>query len=188
MQKVLFSLIVGVLIGLIIAACASFYINNAPLPFVDRFSDREQVHVPNNWNPNASLQQGSTTVTEPPPSLRSNNNTTGNVTPDRDPAAAALTGGNNIGLPPATTPAEQTNNTNTAQFYVQAGAFKARQEAEQQRARLAMAGTQATISEVTVAGQTMHRVRVGPYNTRADAENTVRKLASNGIESGIAGS
>lgn len=187
MQRILFSLIVGFLLGLIVAACVSFYINNAKVPFVDRFDEREAVTVPPNWDPNAALQQGSGTITNSPPPLLSGNTTnTTNVTPDTNPTTNT-TGGYNNGLPaPATPPTTQP--TANAQFYVQAGAFTSVQDAEQQRARLALIGTQATISPVSVAGQTLHRVRIGPYNTRAEAQAAIQRLAGNGIDSAIIGS
>jgi Cell division protein len=190
MQKVLFSLIIGFLLGLVVAACVSFYINSAQLPFVDRFSEREGVEAPANWNPNASLQQGSTaTISNAPPPLQSNTNTTtGNLTPDNNPPAVAVGGGYDTGLPIPANPSETTQPATNAQFYVQAGAFSTRQEAEQQRARLALVGTQATISQVSISGQTFHRVRVGPYNTRTEAQNTIQRLANDGIQSTIAGS
>ncbi|MGL4667847.1 MAG: SPOR domain-containing protein, partial [Saezia sp.] len=130
---------------------------------------------------------GSATTTEPPPALRGNTTTnTGNVTPDTDPIAIAREGYNN-GLP-TPTPPPTAQPVSGAQFYVQAGAFASRQDAEQVRARLALAGAQATISQVNAAGQVVHRVRVGPYNTRAEAQATLQRLFSNGIESAIVGS
>ena len=182
MQKILFSLIAGFLLGLIVAACVSFYINNAKIPFVDRFSGNERVEAPANWNPNAPLQQGATTTiaNAPPPLQNTSTSTTNSLSVDNNPPAVAVGGGYNTGLPTPATPPEV-----STQFYVQAGAFSARQDAEQQRARLALAGTQATISQSNVAGQTIHRVRIGPYNTRAEAQATMQQLSNNGIESTV---
>jgi cell division protein FtsN len=67
-------------------------------------------------------------------------------------------------------------------YFVQAGAFTRNEEAEQQRARLAMMGQGAKITEREQAGRTVYRVRMGPYPTRGEADALQTRLQEQGVE------
>ncbi|CAK7060548.1 Cell division protein FtsN [Saezia sanguinis] len=198
----LIGFILGLVLGLIIAAGVAFYITKTPVPFADRYSQQEPLQVPSDWNPNRSLQpQGGPAAPEqqtPPPLPETATTPTDSVIPapatTDDPVAIAALGGampsGNERVAPSTTVAPE-GRPNTPppeanmQFYVQAGAFASPTEAEQQRARLALLGNQAVISQVTAAGRTIHRVRLGPYSTREAASIAQRNLASNNIDAAI---
>jgi cell division protein FtsN len=62
-------------------------------------------------------------------------------------------------------------------YFVQAGAYRTAEEAEAQRAKLALLGLDAKLSERDQGGRTVHRVRVGPMD-KADAERVRAKLDS----------
>lgn len=68
-------------------------------------------------------------------------------------------------------------------YYLQAGAFREQTDAENTRAKLALAGIEASISErPSEGGSTLYRVRVGPFN-QLEAMNRVRsKLSDNGVD------
>jgi cell division protein FtsN len=70
-------------------------------------------------------------------------------------------------------------------YFVQAGAYSRSEEAEQQRARLALMGQAAKITEREQAGRTMYRVRVGPFVSRDPADALQSKLQEQSIESQI---
>jgi cell division protein FtsN len=70
-------------------------------------------------------------------------------------------------------------------YFVQAGAFKAPEEAESQRAKLAMLGLDAKVTEREQAGRTMYRVRVGPYALKADADAVQGRLGGQGFEAAL---
>ncbi len=70
-------------------------------------------------------------------------------------------------------------------YFVQAGAFAQTEEAEQQRAKLAMLGFEARLSEREQGGRTMFRVRVGPYDKKDDADAVKEKLTGAGVESSL---
>jgi cell division protein FtsN len=55
-------------------------------------------------------------------------------------------------------------------YFVQVGAYSKPEDAEQQRARLAMAGLRATVSEREQNGRTVHRVRLGPFDKKDEAD------------------
>ena len=68
-------------------------------------------------------------------------------------------------------------------FFVQAGAFTRQDEAEQQRAKLAMVGQTARITEREQNGRVVYRVRMGPFETRNEAEGLQNKLQASAIDS-----
>ena len=70
-------------------------------------------------------------------------------------------------------------------YFVQAGAFRSTEEAEAQRAKLAMMGWQAKVTEREQSGRTVYRVRVGPFGKKDDAEGIKEKLESSGVESAL---
>lgn len=186
----LITFIAGFLLGLILAAGVAFYITKTPVPFVDRVTAPEPLQVPNNWNPNASLQPGA----QVPAAAQ------GNTTAGSDPVPIASVGTGNApaggesiassGSESAQASATATSNGSpvnggVTQFFVQAGAFASSAEAEQQRARLALLGSQAAVSQVVVANQTRYRVRIGPFANRDQAAAVQRNLNSNQIEANI---
>jgi cell division protein FtsN len=67
-------------------------------------------------------------------------------------------------------------------YYLQAGAFREQADAESTRARLALLGFEASVSERSSDNGVLYRVRVGPFN-QVDAMNRVRgKLSENGVD------
>lgn len=68
-------------------------------------------------------------------------------------------------------------------YFVQAGAFRGEKEAQAQRAKLAMLGWEARVSEREQNGITVFRVRVGPFNKRDEAEQLKGKLDGAGVDS-----
>jgi cell division protein FtsN len=70
-------------------------------------------------------------------------------------------------------------------YLVQAGAYARPEDAEQQRARLAMQGFAAKVTEREQAGRTVYRVRLGPFDKKDEADATKEKLDGAGVESAL---
>ena len=70
-------------------------------------------------------------------------------------------------------------------YFVQAGAFRTQSDADAQRAKLAMLGWEARVSEREQNGRTVFRVRVGPFGKRDDAEQIKEKLDSAAVDSAL---
>lgn len=68
---------------------------------------------------------------------------------------------------------------------MQAGAYGKTEDAEQQRARLAMMGLEAKLTEREQSGRTVFRVRLGPFEKKDDADAAKAKLGDAGIESAL---
>ena len=67
-------------------------------------------------------------------------------------------------------------------YFVQTGAFSKRTDADSQKAMLAMEGMQSQMSESLADGNTIWRVRIGPYSTVEDSNSVRDKLISIGIK------
>ena len=70
-------------------------------------------------------------------------------------------------------------------YFIQAGAYRTPEDAEQQRARLLLLGMQARVTEREQAGRTVYRVRVGPFDKKDDADRVKDRLDNNSIETAL---
>jgi cell division protein FtsN len=70
-------------------------------------------------------------------------------------------------------------------YFVQAGAFGQSEDAEQQRAKLAVLGFEARLSVRDQGGRTMFRVRIGPYDKKDEAEAAKDRLGGAGVETSL---
>ncbi len=70
-------------------------------------------------------------------------------------------------------------------YFVQAGAYSRQEDADQQRARLAILGHNAKVTEREQVGRTMFRVRLGPFESKDVANTTQAKLQQSGIEAAL---
>lgn len=189
----------GLFIGLLIAIGVSFYMNNVPIPFVDKLPQRtadqdvQEAQRNQNWNPNAPLSG-----TSPPlPNQDSHVQTASeNQLPKSDPIAilnqdatastkapalaSTLSSASSSSAPtPSVSKAEITG------LFIQAGAFWRIEDAEQQRAKLAMLGLSARIFEREQNAQTLYRVRLGPFESRDDTTPTLDRLQAAGVEANL---
>ena len=97
----------------------------------------------------------------------------------RDPAPAASA------LPPSVSTRSTGGAADAFVYFVQAGAYARMEDADQQRARLAMLGLDARITEREQAGRTAFRVRLGPFDRRDDAEAAQARLSEAKVESNL---
>jgi cell division protein FtsN len=106
--------------------------------------------------------------------------------PKRDPAEILGDRSANAGN---TTAPPQVTSTRTGadpfSYFVQVGAFARPEDAEAQRAKLAMLGMAAKVTEREQAGRTVYRVRVGPFEKKEDADTAKEKLDGTGMESSL---
>lgn len=201
-------LVAGLLIGLALALGVALYITKAPVPFVNKVpqrtaeQDKAETERNRDWDPNAAL--GGKAVaraasaasaaaaaasaapaagiqpvpTAPMATAPAAPASAAAVKPARDPAAI-------LAGEPASAPRSTVVVPEPFVYFVQAGAFTRTEDAEQQRAKLAMIGQAAKITEREQAGRTVYRVRLGPYPLRNDADALQSKLQEQGIESQI---
>ena len=97
----------------------------------------------------------------------------------RDPAV--ILAGKAASAPPKSTAA----GPDAFVYFVQAGAYSRADDAEQQRAKLAMLGMDARVSEREQSGRTVFRVRLGPFERRDDAESAQSRLAESNVDANL---
>lgn len=192
-------LIVGLLIGLALALAVALYVTKVPVPFVNKVpqrtaeQDAAEQEKNKNWDPNAGLGHkngakpaapaGSAPAAAAPASapatapVAAAPKAAASAAPARDPAAIlSAREGSTVKPTPAADPFN---------YFVQAGAFARPEDAEQQRARLAMMGYEAKVTEREQSGRTVYRVRIGPFPAKDGADGAKDKLAAAGVESAL---
>ncbi len=70
-------------------------------------------------------------------------------------------------------------------YYLQAGAFRAANDAEAMRARVLMLGFSAHVEAANVNGSTVHRVRVGPFKGLDEMNKARSRLGGEKIETSV---
>ncbi|HVO08902.1 MAG TPA: SPOR domain-containing protein [Burkholderiaceae bacterium] len=185
-------LIVGLLLGLGLALAVALYVTKAPVPFVNKVQQRTpeqdaaEAERNKNWDPNAPLANKPSAHASAPASATPSPPLPPPKVPavaeppksTRDPAA--ILSGNEPPRPIAIAPQSTKPGAEPFIYFVQVGAFSKPEDAEQQRAKLAMLGFMAKVSEREQQGRTVYRVRLGPYQVRDEAESTQAKLQSGG--------
>lgn len=172
------SFALGVTAALAVAAAVFMFINNAPVPFVNKV-DQSAVAVDEELldgrlDPNKKLYaegQGEVQQAAQPGAVAA-------VTADGKSATAL----------PGSAAAQGTSEgetLDTHRYWVQAGAFSQSADAESMRARIAFIGLDAQISYRNEGGQRLYRVRVGPFDTEAQAEEIRQSLADNAIQGNL---
>ena len=189
--------VVGLLVGLSIALGVALYITKAPVPFVNKVPQRtaeqdqaEQMRN-RNWDPNAALAgkgkpegpaSAAAAGADAAPALGAASPPAVDLPqPARDPAAI-LAGT----LPPGAAAASAAPAARSGEpfvYFVQTGAYSRAEDAEQQRAKLALAGHSARITEREQGGRVVYRVRLGPFETRGEADGLQVKLQETRITS-----
>jgi cell division protein FtsN len=192
----LLGFIMGALIGLGAALAVAVYITKVPMPFMNktpaRAAENEAAEAQKNrdWDPNSGLANKPgvkpAPAEVPAPSADplgdlANTKSEAAVRP-ATPATAAPLALPALSPVPTATPAASTDPFN---YFVQAGAFRTPEDAEQQRAKLVLMGLQPRVSEREQSGRMVYRVRLGPFDKKDDADKAKAKLDSSGIEAAL---
>lgn len=198
-------LIVGLLVGLFIAVAVAIYINKTPVPFVSKSrvdhpmvdaKDASQAPDPNRPLYGKDVQQNEskvTTIETTPAAPGSPEAAPGQPAPGKAGQEPAKTGVPVIERSdatkvakaepqgaPAVAPADERSN-----YFLQAGAFRDSGDADGMKAKLAMMGFDVKVTQAEVNGNTVYRVRLGPYGKLDDMNRVRAKLAENGVEASV---
>ncbi len=202
-------LVIGALVGLGAALAVAVYVTKVPVPFLNkaptRASDTDAAEAIKNkdWNPNTPLA-GKVPASVAPPAAAASAAAAGVLTPEvvakpkqsSDPLgdlAKAKSGEKQANKPDSKTDVKVAARPEASgepgidpfTYFVQAGAFRTPEDAEQQRARLLLMGFQAKVTEREQAGRTVYRVRLGPFDKKDDADKTKDKLDGNSVETAL---
>lgn len=208
----LLGFIVGALVGLGAALAVAVYITKVPIPFMNKSaprsaeSDAAETKKNRDWDPNAGLsgkpavkpvltEKEASATTSPASPAAAEPAATGAKAPPADPLgelarAKADAAGKAVASPPQTaalpaTPAAGGAGADPFSYFVQVGAFRTPEDAEQQRIKLSLMGMQARVSEREQSGRLIYRVRLGPFEKKDDADKAKDKLESSGLEAAL---
>ncbi|TQN03301.1 cell division protein FtsN [Acidovorax temperans] len=203
--------ILGVIVGLGAALAVAVYVTKVPVPFLNkggaRGADQDAAEAQKNkdWDPNSPLR-GKSAAKPPAPAASAAGAEP--ATPAAQPVATAEPKGaaasapkaaaskpekEETGKPTSADPlgdlakakAAEAGSADPYDYFVQAGAFRTQADADAQRAKLAMMGWEARVSEREQNGRPVFRVRVGPFAKRDDAAALKDKLDGTGVESAL---
>jgi len=203
----LIGLVVGLLIGLAAALAVALYVTKAPNPFVNKVpartptQDAAEAEKNRNWDPNSALAGRNPA----PGAAGASGVLTDAAAPAPRPAVAApaviepvvpgvparpaVAASSAVARASAPRAASQAVASTLAAgaftYFVQAGAYSRSEDAEQQRAKLAMLGVESRLTEREQGGKMVYRVRVGPFERREDAENAKERLGDSGVDSAL---
>jgi cell division protein FtsN len=192
----LLGMVVGLLLGLAIALGVALYVAKVPIPFIDKVpqrtaaDDEQEAQAHKNWNPNANLPG----ATRPRAPAASGVVAAAPVAAPAVASAPTVAAAPPTAAPPAPAPKPaatgaskpaEASVTGSHVFFVQAGAFTQANDAEQQRAKLAMQGFNAKVYERASGDKTVFRVRIGPFDTREPADALIAQVQAAGMEAAV---
>lgn len=202
-------IIIGLVIGLGIALAVAMAITKTPMPFMDK-SGRVKVSEPTagqSADPNKPLYGNKSAIREAAKDFVKETAPPENTAapqPDKkpdvvkvDPKAEAKAEAKQESKAPVVEMSDKAKKADAAaetkaeatddkwSYYLQAGAFREQSDAEGMRAKLALMGVEAKISERQSETGVLYRVRVGPFN-QLESMNKVRgKLSDNGVDAAV---
>lgn len=190
--------IVGLIVGLGAALAVAVYVTKVPVPFLNKGAvlnggnDEAEARKNRDWDPNAPLYGKSPAKVATPASAAASGPVAA-ASEARAPASVAKPAASKAEGKPGADPlgdlasarAAAAGQVDPFDYYVQAGAFRSQQDADAQRAKLAMLGWEARVSEREQNGRNVYRVRIGPFAKRDDADQLKEKLAGAGVESAL---
>lgn len=148
----------GLAAGLVAAAILALYITQSSLPFVDRVGTGRLAEK------EKSGRSAEAEITDPNKGLLSKD-------------AGQVESSDEAGIE------TRVVSPSGLSYLLQVGAFKNSEDAEQMRARMAILGFEARVSETERDGATFHRVRLGPYPSIEELNKAKGRLSENGVDS-----
>lgn len=171
----LLGLALGILVGALLSFAVVWYLNRAPLPFVEKAAP-------------ANAKTGQTPAPLPLPG-KPGDKPVGEEGEKRFEFYDILEGKKSASpavAEPSPAPAKEPPAAADGRFYLQVGAFQKAQEAENLKARLALAGFEATIASAEVAGKgVVYRVRLGPFASFEEMNQMRKELSEQGITASV---
>ena len=194
-SSLLVGIIIGMVVGLSIAAGVAWYILKTPNPFAGK-EPREAVRLAPDAVKPAPASAAKTVPAPTSEAAAASGVGEGKprfefykvLTDKQDTTAPVQKGSDKPGATenkpaPAQTiqPAEKAAAKET--YFLQAGAFPNADDADKLKAKLAMLGMEASIQTVTIPDRGVwHRVRLGPYKGTDEMNKTLAALKQNGVE------
>ena len=173
-------ILIGLLVGLCIALGVALYINKGANPFFQKQKSTEKFAEPKRETPAAETSKETSKPASPAGDKHAKN---GEVKPRFDfykilpGTEEAVTDKEFKRAAPAAT---------REVYFLQVAAFRSPSDADNLKARLALAGIEAQIQTATLPdGQVWHRVRVGPFSNQDELSKSRAALKENKLEANL---
>jgi cell division protein FtsN len=190
--KVVFaSIIIGLLMGIIVALGIALFLNRSPSPFANKTQQPEAKKAPEVKAPEVAkpLESPMPGIAKPgdKPRFDFYEILPGDKDPFKRPIekpakeAAQAVAAAPEPIPPPIKPAASKDS-----YFLQAGSFRSSAEADNLKARLALMGLEANVMPADVPNiGTMYRVRVGPYRSSDEMTTVKNQMAKGGIQASV---
>ena len=195
-HPMLLGIIIGLLLGIVISLAVALWLNRLSNPFVDKAKAPEPLakigptQPPRPDEKGAADRKGADKAKTERPRFEFYTVLPGEreVTDKEVKAAAGKPKEAAKDAPkgaPGSSPATPKPHGSEA-YWLQAGAFADAKDADNLRAKIAFTGLEASVKPAEVPGRgTVHRVRLGPYQSLDDANRIKATLSENGVGSTI---
>jgi cell division protein FtsN len=206
----LLGLIIGLIIGLGIAVVVAITIKNTPLPFVDKMGRSDRPAASGKMSdPNKPLYGNREAAKEASKQFgRKAAEAPADNSPSQDAGQAEQTRKSEAKAPAKVetkstetrAPVVEKSNSEKATaeknasaaktdekytYFLQAGAFLEKTDAENTKAKLALLGFSAHIAEKPSDNGTLYRVRIGPFSQQEVMNRMRGKLSDNGVDAAV---
>ena len=181
--------LIGLILGVAIAGGVVFYLNNAPMKFVNKISNPNDGNntissAPITLLPGTKIQDAGVNTSE-----TSNQNAKDGeydfyqILPDKNNESS--TSGDAVTSAPSQTAQQSLPKDIPAKYFIQAGVFTDVAAANNMQAQIALMGYEAKVKPANGTAGTVNRVILGPYPSVDDANNVQQVLKENSIRTTI---
>ncbi|MFT3848446.1 MAG: SPOR domain-containing protein [Propionivibrio sp.] len=190
----LVGLFLGLVIGVVAAAAVVWYINKAPAPFADKGQRPSSATPADNagGTPAPLALPGKPGDPLPAPTAADDGKPRfdfykilpGNSEAIPDPDAADT---NQTAQKQSDAEKEKQAKEGTLKepVYLQTGSFQNAADADNQKAKLALMGAEASVQQVMLQDKVWYRVRLGPFKKQDEVNRMRAELSSQGVEANI---
>ena len=180
----LLGLMIGLILGLSIAVIVAISIKNTPFPFANKLGKTERLAAPTAGQ-----------ISDPNRPLYGNKNAAKEAARDfvskTEEQKAVVLPEMRVPVPSVTAKVDEkqlplldktANPDEKFIYFLQAGAFLGRADAENTKAKLALMGFPANVGERQSENGTLYRVRIGPFGQMETMNRVRTKLSDNGVD------
>jgi cell division protein FtsN len=172
----LLGIFIGLVLGLAVASAIAIYMTNAPMPFVNRATDKAKASAPQADRNLAEHARTAEAKSGQPERPRFDFY---KILPGQEEAVTERE------LKAASKAADKAGAAQDL-YFVQAGAFQNPADADNLKARLALVGLVASVEPASLPDRgTWYRVRLGPYHQLEEINRVRATLAQNGVDASL---
>lgn len=186
-SSLILGILVGMVLGLLIAGGVAWHISKRPNTFTNKEQRESAAPVPAAPGTPAQKPAAQPMPQTPAPAASSVGDTKPRfefykILTDKDGAVPKNPGHSATSTAQPKEQAVKPASAGAAAYFLQAGSFSSADEADKLKARLALAGMEASVHSADVPGKGMYyRVRLGPYRSSEELNRANTTLKQNGI-------